>query len=226
MVQDQGHLKDLCLKYGFIDKGPCGSGRELVMAKEIPQSPPHSELHALNYHIRYSPCFKVAKDTRIFLIPIQPRYHNLLFPEIGNQLEFFTDGIIGNGLTLAYLCHAKVKDINAGDLVLFYRSDDLKQITTVGIVEAALITNEVDEIIRNVAKRTVYALPEIEDMANKPVRVILFRLATHLPKKPEYSELLRREIITGPIQSIRNISKNAFQEIINISGITSCLLTD
>lgn len=226
MVRDQGHLKDLCLKYGFIDRGPCSDGRELVMAKDIPQSPPISDLPSLEYHVRYSPCFKVVNNTRILLVPIQPRYHNLLFPEIGNQLELFTDGIIGNGLTLAYLCHAKIKEINSGDVVLFYRSDDLKQITTLGIVETALITNEVDEITRNVAKRTVYALPEIESMAIKPVRVILFRLATHLPNKPEYSELLRRKIVTGPIQSIRNISKNAFQEVINISGITSCLFAD
>jgi hypothetical protein len=226
MVQDQGHLKDLCLKYGFICSGPCSGGRELVMTKVIPLIPPHSDFPSLKYHIRYSPCFKVTNDTQIFLIPIQPRYHDLLFPEIGNQLEFFTDAIIGNGLTLAYLCHAKIKEINAGDVVLFYRSVDLKQITTLGIVESALITNEVDEIIRNVTKRTVYALQEIENMVKKPVRVILFRLATHLPIKPGYNELLEQVIITGPIQSIQNISKNAFQKIINLSGITSCLLTD
>jgi hypothetical protein len=226
MLPDQVHLKDLCEKYGFQLRGPCSAGREIVMVKEMPRIPPADLSSPLEYHIKYSPCIKITPTTQILLIPIQPRYHNLLFPEIGSQLQLFADPIIGNGLTLAYLCHAKLKKMNAGDVVVFYRSDDLKKITTIGVIETAFLTSDIEEIVRNVAKRTVYAFPEIQEMVERPVRVIMFRLAMHISKGPDYAELTQRGIVTGPIQSIRRLSQNEFKEITQSAGVQSCLFAD
>lgn len=220
---DQGFLRDLCAKYGFVECGACSQGREIVLVKEIPRAPPPSPLPPLEYHIKFSPCIKVLPDTQVLLIPIQPNFHNQLFPEISSQFELFSDPVIGNGLTLAYLCHARLADIHPGDVALFYRSGDLQSITTVGVVESSFISNDVEVIVRNVAKRTVYSLSDIARMAAKPVRVILFRLASHLAQPVAYDQLLQRQVLTGPVQSIRRISVNDFREITRLARIPSCL---
>lgn len=223
---DQGFLRDLCAKYGFVECGACSQGRELVLVKEVPSTPPPSPLLPLEYHIKFSPCIKVLPDTQVLLIPIQPVFHNLLFPEISSQFELFSDPIIGNGLTLAYLCHARLEKIHPGDVALFYRSGDLKSITTVGVVEFSFISTDAEVIVRNVAKRTVYSLPDITNMATKPVRVILFRLASHLVQPVAYDQLLQRRLVAGPVQSIRRISVNDFREITRLAGLPSCLFAD
>lgn len=223
---DQGFLRDLCAKYGFFECGACSQGRELVLVKEIPRIPPPSPLPPLEYHIRFSPCIKVLPTTQVLLIPIQPAFHNLLFPEISSQFELFSDPVIGNGLTLAYLCHAKLAEINPGDVALFYRSGDLRSITTVGVVESSFISNDTEVIVRNVAKRTVYPLPEIVRMASKPLRVVLFRLASHLAQPVGYDQLLQNHIIAGSPQSISRISVNDFREITRLAGLPSCLFAD
>ena len=226
MLPSQVHLRDLCGKYGFEPLGSCSRGREIVMVKKLPRVPPVDVIPPLDYHIKYSPCIKVTSSTQILLIPIQPRFHNLLFPEIGSQLQFFTDPTVGNALTLAYLCHATLRTMNAGDVVVFYRSDDLRKITTIGVIETAFRTSDVEEIVRSVAKRTVFAYPEIQQMAARPVRVIMFRLAMHLSNGPDYEELIQRGIISGPIQSIRRLSIHEFKQITQFAGLQSCLFAD
>jgi hypothetical protein len=225
MVPDELHLMDLCVKYGFRDSG-IYKGRDRVLVKDTPQAPPNSALSSLEYHVRYSPSIKADGETRILLIPIQPRFHGLLFPEISSQFQLFADPIIGNGLILAYLCHSKIKDIKAGDIVVFYRSGDLRKLTTVGVVESAFLSSDIDEILQSVAKRTVYAYPDIKSMAQKTVRVVLFRLAFHLDNGPSASVLEEQGILKGPIQSIRNISINAFKKIIDLAGVRSCFFAD
>ncbi|RJS72177.1 hypothetical protein CW714_04890 [Methanophagales archaeon] len=52
-----------------------------------------------------------------------------------------------------------------GDILLFYRSRDVKGITSIGIVEKVYenITNP-DEIISYVGKRSVYSQSEIKEV--------------------------------------------------------------
>ncbi len=227
MLDSQGHLKDLCSKYGFSVFGRCGNGREIAMVKENPAVAPKAVLDPLEYHIRYSPCIKLAHATQILVIPIQPPYHNLLFPEVGSQLQLFINSTIGNGLTLAYLCHARLKNIQPGDVIVFYRSQDLKELTTLGVVENSFITNDQDEIVRNVAKRTVFSMKEIGVMASEnAVRVILFRLALHFPARISHQALESKGVIRGNIQTIRKIDHNAFKKIADIAGFASRVLAD
>lgn len=227
MFDSHEHLRDLCVKYGFELFGRRSQGAEIVMRKQIPQDAPTSEIEPLEYHIKYSPCVKALNSSGIFIVPILPAYHGLLFPEIDRQLGLFDDSSVGNGLTLAYLCHANTKSISPGDILLFYRSRDRMQITTLGVVEKAFITNDQDEIARSVAKRTVFSLNDIQKMAGvKPVRVILFRLAFHFPNPIDRDLLTSKKISTGNIQSIRKISIDAFEKIADLAGFTRCVFTN
>jgi len=68
-----------------------------------------------------------------FLVPIRPDYHERMFlgfkqqltlPEMLGELE-----IPGNAIDKAYLSNFIIRKIQQGDLILFYRSQDIQKIT-------------------------------------------------------------------------------------------------
>jgi hypothetical protein len=141
-----------------------------------------------------------------------------LFPDynspIDRQLDLFKQATsTGNAIKLAYLCHAQTKRMNPGDLVYFYRSHDERAITSVGVVENYITLEEAGIIASRVKRRTVYSMDEIEEMAKKPTRVMLFRLVKHFEHPVSQSSLERQGILKGPPQSIVKISHDAFERI-------------
>jgi hypothetical protein len=65
-----------------------------------------------------------------------------------------------------------------------------------------------------VSRRTVYSIKEIESMASRPTKVILFRLVKHLAKSVSYKQLQNDGVVTGPIQSITSISDEKFSSVL------------
>ncbi len=157
------------------------------------------------------------KNTEVnkFIIPIQPKYHEDLFPDFssmkGSLFEKKTKNLYscqGNTIKKAYLSHSKIQTIKKGDIVLFYRSHDRKSIQCIGIVETVFFSDDVDDVFSRIAKRTVYSYDELRDITNKKTLVILFRFIS-----------LNREIsnkdikdagIKGNIQSIRKITNDQY----------------
>jgi len=108
-----------------------------------------------------------------------PDFHDRLFSDFSQRQMKITDyseiNIPGNAIKKAYLSHSPIKKIRSGDLVIFYRSGDLRAVTAIGIVDQEpLHVNKAEEIIRIVGKRTVYLEKEIIEMT-KPVFVTMFR---------------------------------------------------
>ncbi|MBA4369896.1 MAG: N-acetyltransferase [Desulfobacterium sp.] len=209
-------LEDLCVDFGFYKYGVCKG--DSVYIKDHPIDPPkdvENTLNALEYHKMYYPHF--IRDTSVskYIVPIQPAYHQILFPDNQQQLRLFTYSAVGNAIKQAYLCHARIGGISPGDILLFYRSKDRKAITSIGIVETADEFNDADNIIQLVSKRTVYSFDEIVDMAEKRTKVILFRLSMHLRHPIKYDWLLKERIVNGAIQTIRKISNDSFEKIIS-----------
>ncbi len=64
--------------------------------------------------------------------------------------------------------------------MLFYRSTDERAVTTIGVVESYETLTDASEIVAKVKRRTVYSMADINLMAQKPTRVMLFRLVRHL----------------------------------------------
>ena len=83
----------------------------------------------------------------------------------------------GNALRKAYLCNSNTGSLEPGDILLFYRSQDLKAVTTLGVVESAIRTADPQEIMTYVGRRTVYRPDEIVMMCRsvRGVLAILFR---------------------------------------------------
>jgi GNAT superfamily N-acetyltransferase len=209
------YLIRLLQEFGFDERGSYAG--DLVLVKSHPTiSPAASLFPPLEYTRRYFPHFRFDSTVQKFLIPIQPHFHETLFPDyqpIQPRL-FDSSNNLGNAIKLAYLCHAQTNSINAGDLVLFYRTDDEKSVTSIGVVDRFEVLNDAAKIASLVSRRTVYAIEQIDEMAKRPTKVILFRLVKHLPKPVSYALLQRDHVIKGPIQSIRKITDESFSKIL------------
>lgn len=213
-------LFEMLEDFGFIHVGqdPGSEGRDAVYLKKHPTSPPAVDLAPFEYLKQFFPYYLSGPTISKFIIPILPKYHRILFPDynspIDRQLDLFRPATsTGNAIKLAYLCHAQTKRMNPGDLVFFYRSHDERAITSVGVVENYITLEEAGVIASQVKRRTVYSMEEIEEMAQKPTRVMLFRLVKHFEHPMPQSLLERLAILKGPPQSIVKISHDAFERI-------------
>lgn len=208
-------LEDLCVDFGFFKFG--GYQGDNVFIKNHPVKPPQAEdsdVSPLEYHKRYYPHFISDQRINKFIVPIKPVYHKILFPDNQDQLNLFTHSQAGNAIKLAYLCHARIGGISSGDILLFYRSEDKRAITSVGVAEYVHDFGDPSRIVQLVSKRTVYTFDEIVEMSQKRTKVILFRLASHLPSQLKYNWLISNNVVNGPIQTIRRISHESFRKII------------
>ena len=177
----------------------------------------------LTYDIKHYPYVADDANVRKFVVPIQPNFHDRLFPDLKAQMSLFdiTDGLTSesNAIKKAYLCKSKSTLIRPGDLVFFYRSKDVKSIRCVGVVEDTLRSGVADELAAFVSKRTVFSRSEIEDMTKTgPALAVLFRVVRYF-KKPIDSAVIQRYGIAWPIQSIITLPEEAyvglFKDLIN-----------
>lgn len=207
-------LKELLQDFGFFHAGMHGA--DDVYLKDHPIAPPAVVAKPFEYMRRYYPHY-IDRDVQKFLVPIQPRFHKILFPDFhGNEEGLGPDHPkrhVGNAIKLAYLCHTPNKRPIEGDIVLFYRSYDIGAVTTIGVVESYTWSTSADEIARIVSRRTVYSDRQIEEMAGSETKVMLFRVIRHF-EGPTYSDLRRMRVVRGPIQSIMKISDESFSKII------------
>lgn len=205
-INKNGDYEDVFVKY-------LNPKRELI---QNIKSDPSKQLSKMVY-----PKFYDGKDVKKFVVSIWPQYHEKLFIGTERQSKLYEHdhGFIveGNAIKKAYLSHSNTKKISPGDLLLFYRTTDKKAITCVGVTEKVISNLEdVDEITKEVGKRTVYSPDEIEDFANSKssTLVILFIFNTWLPSSVNIKELG----IPVP-QNIEEISHESYLNVKKASGI-------
>lgn len=205
--------------FGFEERGVYNG--DVVLVKPHPRTAPDAALlPPLAYACRYFPHFRKDALIQKFFVPIQPQFHDALFPDYSPPQGrlFSAAGNVGNAIKLAYLCHAKTNAIRSGDVVLFYRTTDEKAVTSVGVVDRFEVLQDAARIASLVSRRTVYSIEQIEEMAKRETKVILFRLAEHFPNSVSYDWLLREQVVSGPIQSIRQIPNDDFSRVLTAAG--------
>ncbi len=207
-------LINLIENYGFESVGFLKTNNEEVFLKKL--IPIEKNLSPVETSKKYYPSFRDSPYVKKFLVPIMPDFHDRLFPDFSQRQMKITDyseiNIPGNAIKKAYLCHSSIKKIRTGDIVLFYRSGDLKAITAIGVVDQEpLHLNKAEEVIRIVGKRTVYLETEIEEQTEKPVFVTMFRHHIFLPN-PLNLDYLRKHDIPVP-QSIIEITHRQYLAI-------------
>lgn len=218
-VEKHAYLVDLLVDFGFDDVGSYRADR--VFVKEHPVNPPDTlGFSALEFVRRFYPHYRDGDQVQKFLVPIQRDFHRILFPDyqaLQSQL-FAPQGSVGNAIKLAYLCHSASKQIRPGDILLFYRSEDEQAVTSLGVVDQFAVLSDAASIAAMVSRRTVYSIKEIEGMATRPTKVILFRLVRHFPAPASLKRLLEDGVVAGNIQSISKISDDAFSRVLAAAG--------
>lgn len=225
--EENDYLIYLIEEYGFQLKGKNKRGEEIFI-KEIvaPDNILSTYSSPTIINKIYYPSFCDAENINKFIIPIMPKYHKMLFPEYKHkepnllkQLFLFKlqENIKshGYGIKKAYLCHSSVSTMKPGDVILFYRTEDYKAITTIGIVDYVSKGNTNIEIIKNLsAKRTVFSENDLKKISEKETTVILFKMCMHFNNEISYNELLKKGIVTGPIQRMQTVSNENYKKII------------
>lgn len=164
-------------------------------------------LDALEFNKRFGPSAIKWSNVSAFVVPIKPKYHDVLFPEATAQTEFFEgQRACGNALRKAYLCNSGSRELEPGSILAFYRSEDIKAVTVLAVVEDTFVSSRATEVARFVGKRTVYPFTEIEYLCQKEVLAILFRQACILRPTLSLDNLLRNRIIAAAPQSITKLS--------------------
>lgn len=218
------HKEDDALSYllesfGFGIAGILEDKEEVYLKSLLPSE---NNLQSANL-TQYYPCYKDDERARKFLVPIRPEYHDRLFPAYQPRQYRFTEpfevNVPGNAIKKAYLSHSKTKRMSQGDVLLFYRSQDQRKITSIGVVEQTLYANDPDEILCFIGQRSVYSQKEVEDLAKKQVLAILFTHNLNLPTPLALNYLRAHGIIQFAPQSIMGIQHNQYKEIIKGGGV-------
>ena len=118
------------------------------------------------------------------IVPIRPEYHTELFPDsyLNNESpsDFVENAPHRNAIKKVYISRSYYKNLNKGDLVIFYRTGGhyAGVVSTLGIIENA-ITNIRDEnhFVELCRKRSVFSDEELREWwnynpYNKPAHLI------------------------------------------------------
>lgn len=218
------YLIQLITEYGFYKTAE--KNTEDVYNKQlIPDKKKISIIATSDIAKKFYPSFYDGFRVKKFIIPIRPEYHERLFIEYNRRQttlpEHIGEFIIeGNTIKKAYLSHSKITKMRKGDIILFYRSKDRKELTSLGIIER-IYSNLTDpnKIFRLVARRTVYPLIEIKQIAKKPTLVILFQHHFHLQRPVKFKDLKLANVLKGAPQTISEISHEKYLKIKEMGGI-------
>lgn len=211
------HLVDLITEYKFSKVSETERGEDVFSKRLSPGlgDDPNPEQTAKQFYPTYYDGPEVDK----FLIPIQPQYHSDLFtayekrqhklPEYGGQFQSE-----GNAIKKAYLTRSNTKQIDPGDVLLFYRTRDEKEVTSLGVCDDVYYNVVgLESLKQAIGRRSVFDDQELRDWAKKETTVILFWWHFDLPVPVDYHDLLDYDVLEGPLQSIKKIDEAGYKYI-------------
>jgi hypothetical protein len=211
---EHGGLLRMLRCFGFEQHGHKKPGsEELVLRKRNVPPSDAGVLSSAEHHRLYGPYRIRLEGCRVFVVPIEPRYHSLLFPHLESQTPLFPGAeSCGNAIRKVYLCNSGTTKIRPGDLLLFYRSRVQRGITALGVVEETIRTRDPERLTRFATRRTVYQKPDIERMTGgREALGVLFREAPILKGPVRIEELTKAGLLTTIPRSITEL-KPAVQQ--------------
>jgi hypothetical protein len=221
--EENDRLIDLLLDFGFFVFGKKTNGEYIFLKKILGNNDDLQLLSAHDFDKKYYPSFYDGVNVKKFIIPIQPEYLERLFTDLPHRQsgllehngDFYSEG---NAIKKAYITRSRSKKIHPGDIILFYRSKKDQAVTTLGVVERTHsgISNN-DDILKLVAKQTVYSKEELEKIP-KPVSLILFKYHFHFPKPVSINDLINEKLIESAPQSVTVLRQKSYRKIKEIGA--------
>jgi hypothetical protein len=213
------HLLTLFGEFGFETLPQTSRYGEQVLTRVVLPAEHAEQSNTASEFCRKFMPLRASWQAAAWIIPIQPRFEAVLFPDRQQQGSLFR-GVhpFGNGIRKAYLSHANATSMAPGDLVAFYRSADEQALVSLGAVDATKRSADWGAIARFVARRTVYSEADIKQMCDDgEVLAISFRQVLHEFRPVPLAEL-RRHGIAVP-QSTARIKPEVLQWLRNRCGM-------
>jgi hypothetical protein len=170
---------------GFEEAGVRTKREELVWVKHLAPAPGEKGGDRLEFHRKFGPYQISWEGAGVFLVPIRPGFHSRLFPQMEQQASLWEGHeSCGNTLLKAYICRASTGQMRPGDVIAFYRSSDIKAITTLGVIEDTKRSTSWQEIRDFTIKRTVFGEDDLKEMCGgaRGALAVLFRHAPILKR--------------------------------------------
>jgi hypothetical protein len=216
-------LIDILALFGFREVGITQNGERILVKRLIPDR--SAKLRQPGESFReFFPGYLDTPDVGKFVVPVQPGWHERLFPDYRpdpqqRTLEDWGGGDLlyrlspaGNAIRKAYLSNAAIRKIRTGDLLLFYRSHDVRRITHLGIVERAEVCTDLQQIVDLVGNRTVLPIGELEELCKAEVLALLFWDTGRFPS-PEAAGTPLGGTVPNPPQSIMELEHEKYLKV-------------
>lgn len=238
-TEEQRRLISLLEEWGFREFGQKGRDGEFVYVRDLTKQ---FNLIAPKETYPFIPT-----TTRIFLVPIYPKYHTELLPDSFLRTESPQDFVENephrNAISKIYISRSIQRDITRGDVLIFYRTGTEGQlalytsvITTIAIVEEKLdnIRSE-EEFLRKARKRSIFTDEYLREFwrYNPSYRPFLIRfLSTYsfkLGQRLNRERLLDMGILTGEkneLRGLKEITSKQFCQILKEAQVNECFIVN
>jgi len=184
-------------------------------------------------------------NSTVHFVPIHPEFHTDLLPDSMLNTEsaenFIENKAYRNALSKIYVTHAFNRNLERGDILLFYRTKSngparyTSVVTTIGVIESVIkdIKNE-KELIEICGKRSVFDNNQLSSLWNKYPSLkpfpINFLYVYSFPKRLNLQELINLRVISNDFNSFPKmfdvITKENFQKILKETNTDMKLAVD
>ena len=228
--QETDYLIPLIKNFGFHICGKNSNGEEVYIKNLLPPDniKPKNNDEIVSFNKKYYPAFYDGELVNKFIVPIKPVFHKKLFPDFIGKVHQLVLAINnnseGHSISKAYICNTSSRMLKDGDIVLFYYSKTKMAVTTICTIEKIIYDlQDSNEVLKLIAKKSVFSKKEIESICKKPVTIILFNHNFNLKNEVPYKTMKEQGIVNGYIQSITNISDEKYRKIIK-DNVNECFI--
>lgn len=216
--EEQQRLISLLEEWGFVHWGTkeTKNGIEQVLVRNF------------NKNINQKPQISfpfVSRNANKFIVPIYPEYHTELFPDsiLNNESprNFVENEPHRNALKKVYISRSINRNLNPGDLIIFYRTGGNYQgvVSTIGIVESVIDNIPSEEKFINLCrKRSVFSDAELKRYwnwtpNNRPFIVNFLYVDSFPTPKVNLNRLRELNIINSAPRGFEPIENSKFVEL-------------
>ncbi|SFN68387.1 hypothetical protein SAMN05421738_1205 [Algoriella xinjiangensis] len=180
----------------------------------------------------------VYRNVNKFIVPIYPEYHTELFPDsiLNNESprNFIENEPHRNALKKVYISRSFNRNLNPGDLIIFYRTGGNYQgvVSTIGIVESIIdnIPSE-EKFIDLCRKRSVFSDAELKKYwnwtpNNRPFIVNFLYVDSFPTPKVNLNRLRELNIINSAPRGFEPIENSKFVELMREARANESYIVD